>query len=79
MKEKAFPVAPPTSAEGSATTPPTLRRLLGCRVAAIDRCPSIRAGSWNPATLGLPNMEVLNMAVNNGGFYCPNEGESSSN
>ena len=36
MKEKALPAAPPTSAEGSATTPPTLRHLLGHRVAAVD-------------------------------------------
>ena len=79
MKEKALPSAPPTSAEGSATTPPMLRRLLSHRVAAVDRRARIRVGSWNPAALGLPSAEVLNMAVNGGGLYCPDEGESSSN
>ena len=78
MKEKALPAMTPSQAEGTATTPPTLRCLLGRRVAVLDRCPGIRAGTWNPATLGLPSAEVLNMALGGGGFYSPGEGESSS-
>jgi hypothetical protein len=65
--------------EGTATTPPTLRRLLGRRVAAVDRRPRIHKGSWNPAVLNLPSAEVLNMGAYNNGFYFPDEGESSSN
>jgi hypothetical protein len=79
MKEKALPAAPPSPAEGTATTPPTLRRLLGRRVAAVDRRPGIRRGTWSPAALGLPSAEVLNMAVGGNGFYSPDEGEFSSN
>ena len=79
MKEKALPATTPSQADGTATTPPTLRRLLGRWVAAVDRRPGIRAGSWNPAALGLPSAEVLNMVLGGGGFYSPDEGESSSN
>jgi hypothetical protein len=42
MKEKALPATTPSQAEGTATTPPTLQRLLGHRVAAVDRHPGLR-------------------------------------
>ena len=70
---------PPTSTQGIATTPPTIRRLLCRRVATVDRRPGIHRGTWNPALLGLPSAEVLNMASGGSGFYSPDEGESSSN
>ena len=73
MKAKALPE------EDTATTAPALRRLLGRRVAAVDRRPGIRRGSWNPAALNLPSAEVLNMGAYSNGFYSPDEGESSSN
>ncbi|XP_066384614.1 COPII coat assembly protein sec16-like [Miscanthus floridulus] len=73
MREQALPAAPPASAEGSATTPHSIRRLLGRRVVAVDKRPGIRRGTWNPAMLGLPSAEVLGS-----GFYSPDEGESSS-
>jgi hypothetical protein len=79
MKEKALPATTTSQAEGTATTPPTLQCLLGRRVAAVDRRPGIRAGSWNPTALGLPSTEVLNVALGGGSFYSPDEGESSSN
>jgi hypothetical protein len=79
MKEKALPAMTPSQAEGTATTPPTLRCLLGRRVAAVDRRPGLRrTGAWNPADLGLSSAEVLNMAVGGSGFYSPDEGESSN-
>jgi hypothetical protein len=79
MKEKALPASPPSQAEGTATTPLTLRRLLGRRVAAVYGRPGIRRGTWSPAALGLPFAEVLNMAVGGNDFYSPDKGESSSN
>jgi len=66
-------------AEGSASTPPSIQRLLGRRVAAVDRRPGIRRGSWNLTALNLPSAEVLNMGAYSNGFYSPDEGESSSN
>ena len=56
-----------------------IRRLLGRRVAAMDRCPGIHRGTWNPAVLGLPSAEVLNMASGGSGFFSPEDGDSSSN
>ena len=79
MKAQALPAVPPTSTEGTATTPPTIRRLLGRRVAAVDGRPGIRQGTWNPAVLGLPSTEVLNMASGGSGFFSPEDGDSSSN
>ena len=57
MKAKALPE------EDTATTAPALRRLLGRRMAAVDRRPGIRRGSWNPTALNLPSAEVLNMGA----------------
>ena len=78
MKAKALLASP--SAETLPTL--TLQRLLSLKTADVDRRPglrpSIRAGCWNPIALGLPSKEVLNMVVGGGGFYSPNEGESSS-
>jgi hypothetical protein len=76
VKAQALPDPPPAE-----TLPtPTLRRLLGRKTAAVDRRPGFRrTGAWNPADLGLPSAEVLNMAVGGGGFYSPDEGESSPN
>ena len=79
MKAQALPMVPPTSTEGTATTPPTIRRLLGRRVAAVDRRPGIRRGTWNPAVLSLPSAEVLNMASGGSDFFSPEDGDSSSN
>ncbi|KAG2588458.1 hypothetical protein PVAP13_5NG345162 [Panicum virgatum] len=64
--------------EDTATTAPTLQRLLGRRVAAVDRRPGIHRGSWNPAALDLPSAEVLNMGAYRSEFYSSDEGESSS-
>jgi hypothetical protein len=76
MKAKALPGPPPAD-----TLPtPTLRCLLGRKMAAVDRRPGLRrTDAWNLADLGLPSAEVLNMAVGGSGFYSPDEGESSSN
>jgi hypothetical protein len=77
MKAKALLAAPPTLAEGTTTTPPTIRRLLGRRVAAMDRHPGISRGTWNPTVLRLLSAKVLNMTVGGGGFLSNEEGESS--
>jgi hypothetical protein len=76
MKAQALPDPPPAE-----TLPtPTLRRLLGRKTVAVDRRPGLRrTGAWNPADLGLPCAEVLNMAVSGNGFYSPDEGEFSLN
>ena len=80
MAAQALPAAPPTPTEGTTTTTPSIRRLLGRSVAAVeDRRPGIRRGSRNPATHGLPYAATLNELVNGSGFYSPDEGESSSN
>ena len=79
MKAQALPTVPTTSTEGTATTPPTIRRLLDRRVATVDRRLGIRRGTWNPAVLGLPAVEVLNMASGGSGFFAPEDGDSSSN
>ena len=55
MKAQALPGPPPAEALPT----PTFRRLAGRP--AVDRHPGIRAGSWNPAVLGLPSPEVLNI------------------
>jgi len=45
----------------------------------MDRRPGLRrTGAWNPADLGLPSAEVLNMAIDGSSFYSLDEGESSS-
>ena len=76
MKAKALPGPPPAKTLST----PALRRLLGRKTAAVDKRPGLcHTGAWNPTDLGLPSAEVLNMAVNGGGFYSPDEGESSSN
>ena len=72
MKAQALPE------EDTTTTAPTLQRLLGRRVAAVDRRPGIRRGSWNLAALDLSCAEVLNMGAYSSGFYSSDEGESSS-
>ena len=42
MAAQALPAAPPTLTEGTTTTTPSIRRLLGRSVAAVDRRPRIR-------------------------------------
>ena len=58
---------------------PTLRRFLGRKTVLVDWRPGLRrTGAWSPADLCLPSAEVLNMGTYDGGFYSPDEGESSS-
>ncbi|RLM70209.1 hypothetical protein C2845_PM17G02380 [Panicum miliaceum] len=47
----AAPSATPTTTASAAPEAPTPARLFG-RVAAIDRRPGVRRGTWNPTTLG---------------------------
>ena len=79
MKAQALSAPAPASTmtEGTATTPPTLRRLLGRSVAAPDRRPGLRRGTWNVEALGLPFAEMPNHG--GGGFSSPDEGECSHN
>jgi len=79
MAALALPAAPATPTEGTTTTSPSIRRLLGHSVAAMDLRPGIRRGSRNPAAHGLPSAATLNELVNDSGFYSPDEGESFSN
>lgn len=76
---KAMALLGPPLAKGTATMGLTLRHLLVRAVAAVDWCPGLRrTGTWNPADLSLPSAEVLNMAMNDSGFYSLEDGDSSN-